>query len=108
VTEATTLSPKLTSEDRGKLDQYLTKRAQRRKSSWIPAAAPLECQKRDAARKQPPTTSTRLGAMMDVMEFAFRCDLTRVVSFGFGNAFGPGPMPWIGIGDDYHALTHRQ
>src|SRR5262249_40010230 len=24
-----------------------------------------------------------------------------------GNAFGPGPMPWIGITDDYHALTHR-
>ena len=45
--------------------------------------------------------------MMDVMEFAYRCDLTRVVSFGFGNAFGPGPMPWIGVSDDYHALTHR-
>jgi hypothetical protein len=44
---------------------------------------------------------------MDVMEFALRCDLTRVMSFGFGNAFGPGPMPWIDIGDDYHALTHR-
>jgi len=63
--------------------------------------------KRDAARKTDPDYITRLGAMMDVMEFAFRCDLTRVVSFGFGNAFGPGPMPWIGIGDDYHALTHR-
>jgi hypothetical protein len=45
--------------------------------------------------------------MLDVMEFAMRCDLTRVISFMLGNAFGPGPMPWIGISDDYHALTHR-
>ena len=49
----------------------------------------------------------RFGLMLDVMEFAMRCDLTRVISFMLGNAFGPGPMPWIGIGDDYHALTHR-
>ena len=41
------------------------------------------------------------------MEFAFKCDLTRVVTFGVGNALGPGAMPWIGVSDDYHALTHR-
>ena len=41
------------------------------------------------------------------MEFAMRCDLTRVISFMLGSRIGPGPMPWIGIGDDYHELTHR-
>ncbi len=105
VTEASGLSPKLTSEDRIKLDQYLTS-VRTVEKQLDSAAVPLECQ--NAA---PPVNSTdyikRLGAMMDVMEFAYRCDLTRVISFGLGNAFGPGPMPWIEIGDDYHALTHR-
>jgi hypothetical protein len=103
--EANGLSPKLTSEDRLKLEQYLTS-VRTVEKQLDSAAVPVECQ-----NAPPPETSndyiTRLGAMMDVMEFAFRCDLTRVVTFGFGNAFGPGPMPWIDIGDDYHALTHR-
>lgn len=105
VNEANGLSPQLTSEDRIKLDQYLTS-VRTFEKQLDSAAVPAECQ-----NAPPPATSTdylkRLAAMMDVQEFAVRCDLTRVISFGFGNAFGPGPMPWIGIGDDYHALTHR-
>lgn len=103
--EASGLGPKLTSEDRIKLDQYLTS-VRTVEKQLDSAAVPVECQ-----NAMPPANSsdyiTRLGAMMDVMEFAYRCDLTRVVTFGLGNAFGPGPMPWIEVGDDYHALTHR-
>lgn len=104
--EAGGLSPKLTSEDRVKLDQYLTS-VRTVEKQLDSAAVPLECQ-----NSKPPTDIgsdyvSRLNAMMDVMEFAYRCDLTRVITFGLGNAFGPGPMPWIEVGDDYHALTHR-
>jgi hypothetical protein len=105
VTEANGLAPKLTSEDRGKLDQYLTS-VRTVEKQLDSAAVPLECQ-----NATPPENNSdyikRLSAMFDVMEFAYRCDLTRIVTFGFGNAFGPGPMPWIEIGDDYHSLTHR-
>lgn len=105
VAESNSLSPKLTSEDRQKLDQYLT--SVRTVEKQLDAqAAPLECQS-----AMPPANSTdyvvRLNAMMDVMQFALRCDLTRVITFAFGNAFGPGAMPWIDVRDDYHALTHR-
>lgn len=103
--EANGLSPKLTSEDRVKLEQYLNS-VRTIETQLDAAAVPQECQS-----ATPPENSsdyvTRLSAMMDVMQFAFRCDLTRVVTFSLGNAFGPGPMPWIGIGDDYHTLTHR-
>jgi hypothetical protein len=105
VGEANGLNPKLTSEDRAKLDQYLTS-VRTVEKQLDAAAAPLECQ----TAKSPENSTdyvVRLNAMMDVMQFAFRCDLTRVVSFAFGNAFGPGPMPWIDVRDDYHALTHR-
>ena len=46
--------------------------------------------------------------MMDVMAFAVQCDLTRVISFMFANAGGPGSMPYIGINSDYHQMTHEQ
>jgi hypothetical protein len=103
--QSSSLAPKLTSEDRLKLEQYTTSvRTVEQQLNGL--APPAEC-----LNSPPPDNSndyiTRLAAMMDVMEFAYRCDLTRVVSFMFGNAFGPGPMPWIDVGDDYHALTHR-
>jgi hypothetical protein len=104
--EANGLSPKLTSEDRIKLDQYLT--SVRTAEQQLDAAmVPAECQMGTPPESNASDYVKRLGAMMDVMEFAYRCDLTRVVSFSLGNAFGPGPMPWIGVGDDYHTLTHR-
>lgn len=105
VADAGSLAPKLTSDDRVKLDQYLTS-VRSLEMQLNSAVVPAECQ-----AAMPPENSndyiTRLGRMMDVMEFAFKCDLTRVITFAFGNAFGPGPMPWIDISDDYHALTHR-
>ena len=50
--------------------------------------------------------TSSMAAMMKVMAFAVRCDLTRVITFSLGNAFGPGPMPWVDAGD-YHNLTHN-
>ncbi len=105
IAEASGLSPQLATEDRVKLDQYLTS-VRSLEKQLDSAAVPSECQS-SLAPENSADYVKRLAAMMDVMEFAFRCDLTRVVSFAMGNAFGPGPMPWIGIGDDYHALTHR-
>jgi hypothetical protein len=96
------------SEDKAKLDQYLTgvRAAEQQLLATMNSSSNAECR----TTTGPANSSdyiTRLGAMMDVMEFGFKCDLTRVQSFMFGNAFGPGPMNWINIKDDYHALTHR-
>lgn len=103
--EANALSPKLTSEDRVKLEQYLS--SVRTLEKQLEATnVSAEC-KMTAAPENSNDYVTRLGAMMDVMEFAVKCDLTRVITFSFGNAFGPGPMPWIDIREDYHALTHK-
>jgi hypothetical protein len=92
--------------DKVKLDQYAT--AVRTLEQQLTAITPVaQC------RAQPdPGTSTdfikKLGLMMDVMVFAVQCDLTRVISFMFANAGGPGSMPYIGINSDYHQLTHEQ
>lgn len=103
VKEANRLSPKLTSEDREKLDQYLTsvRTTEKQLDSGVATAA---CQA-EVGPGNSTNYETRMAAMLKVMEFAVRCDLTRVITFSFGNAFGPGPMPWVEAGD-YHGLTH--
>lgn len=103
--QANGLSPKLTTEDRVKLDQYLTSvRTVEKQLDAVTASA-------DCRMATPVENSSqyvpRLTAMLDVMQFAFRCDLTRVVTFSLGNAFGPGAMPWIDVPEDYHNLTHN-
>ncbi len=105
VAQAGALAPKLTSEDRIKLDQYLTS-VRTTEKQLDAAVASAECQ----AMMPPANNSSyvpRLTAMMDVMEFAFRCDLTRVITLSLGNAFGPGAMPWAGVDSDFHGLTHN-
>lgn len=103
--QATNLNKKVGTSDRAKLDQYFTSvRATEQQLGALDP--PASC------RMQPdPGTGgdyvKRFNAMMELQLFALKCDLTRVITFMFGNAFGPGPMPWIGIADDYHALTHR-
>lgn len=103
--QGTSLGMKIGTSDRAKLDQYFTSvRATEQQLGAI--EPPASC------RMQPdPGVGgdyvKRFNAMLDLQAFALKCDLTRVITFMFGNAFGPGPMPWIGISDDYHALTHR-
>lgn len=104
VKEAGRLSPKLTAEDRQKLEQYLTsvRTTEKQLDSGVATAA---CQA-EVAPENSKSYDTRMAAMLKVMEFAVRCDLTRVITFSLGNAFGPGPMPWVDAGD-YHGMTHN-
>jgi len=102
--EANDLHGEIGVSDRVKLDQYMT--GVRAVEQQLIATTPVACQ------SQPdPGSDTdyfkRFGLMMDVMEFALKCDLTRVISFMFANAFGPGPMPWAGVSQDFHGLTHQ-
>jgi len=92
--------------DKVKLDQYATgvRTLEQQLTAVVPAA---QC----AAHPDPGTDKDfikKLGLMMDVMAFAVQCDLTRVISFMFANAGGPGSMPYIGINSDYHQMTHEQ
>lgn len=102
--EAGRLSPKLTAEDRQKLEQYLTsvQETEKQLDSGVATAA---CQA-EVAPEDSTSYQARMAAMQKVMEFAVRCDLTRVITFSLGNAFGPGAMPWVDVGD-YHGLTHN-
>jgi hypothetical protein len=105
--QANQLNGQVGVSDKAKLDQYFT--AVRALEQQLTAALPAaQC------RMQPDPGSAnndyvkRFNLLMDMMVFAVKCDLTRVITFMFANAVGPGPMPWIGVTDDYHNLTHQQ
>jgi hypothetical protein len=101
------LSAQIGAEDRVKLEQYLTSvRAIEQQLTAPSTPTTAACQTGEGPANNNDYVK-RFNAMLDVMEFAFKCDLTRVATFMLGNAFGPGPMPWVGVSDDYHALTHR-
>lgn len=99
--------PQLGAADQMKMDQYLTsvRTVEQQLTSAVDPTG--------ACRNEPDPGSIsdyakRFAAMMELIVFAFKCDLTRVITFMVGNAFGPGPMPWAGVNSDYHALTHNQ
>jgi hypothetical protein len=45
--------------------------------------------------------------MSDLTALAFRCDLTRVVTFMLGNGGGNQSYPWLGFADGHHLLSHH-
>jgi hypothetical protein len=103
--QANGLNGQIGASDRIKLDQYLTS-VRTLEQQLTAAVPPAQCQ----TQPDPGTSKdfvTRLGLLMNVMEFALKCDLTRVVSFMMANAIGPGPMPWAGVTEDFHSLSHN-
>jgi hypothetical protein len=106
--QSSAIKPRIGAADQMKLEQYLTgvRSFEQQVTSSMSSTNP-QCQATSTGPANSTDYITRLNAMFDVMEFAFKCDLTRVITFMFGNAFGPGPMPWINIADDFHALTHK-
>jgi hypothetical protein len=105
--QAAALQPKLARLDRDKLDQYLTAvRAMEKQLATLPPP-PADCHT-PADPGRVTAFESRCAAFIELTVFALQCDLTRVVSFMMGNAFGPGAMTWAGVPEDYHNLTHHE
>jgi hypothetical protein len=104
--DATHLRGRLGKTDRGKIDEYLT--------------AVRELEQRVTAMEEPavcdpgmrpgdrPNFQEAIAAMSDLIVVAFRCDLTRVVSFMLGNAGSNRVYRNLGIGEGHHQISHHQ
>lgn len=113
--DAKSLSKRLGSEDKGRLDQYLnsvrevevrTKRAE----AWLETPRP-KIDHGIASKLNRDIQLEKLGeylrTMYDIIVLAFQTDVTRVVTFNTGNE-GTGPaVPEIGVKRDRHALSHH-
>ncbi|MCP4870476.1 MAG: DUF1552 domain-containing protein [Proteobacteria bacterium] len=103
---AESLNPKLGSRDRAKLDEYMT--GVRELELRIAATdSALAC----APPDRPPEDLLyvqHVQAMTDLMVLAFECDLTRTISFMFGNGSSYRAFPFLGVSGAHHELSHHQ
>jgi len=105
-TDSERLKAKLGRTDKLKMDEYLT------------SVRELEMRVR-AIEEEPicdpgvrPTNTgdirARVRVMCDLMVLAFKCDLTRVITFMLGNAGSNRVYDFLGIGEGHHEISHHQ
>ena len=113
--DAKRVNNKLGSEDRSKLDEYLTAVRQveertRRADEWLNVAKPV-VPADEAARPQRKLSMAEAGAyyrlFYDLMVMALRTDSTRVITCGIGSEAQGGAIPDIGILQQRHGLSHH-
>jgi len=102
--DARRLRLELGGSDRSKLDEYLS--GVRELELRVEATTGAACV---ASEPEPPADfRDRVRAMTDIMVLAFRCDVTRVITFMQGNAGSNQTYPWLGVSDGHHQISHHQ
>ncbi len=113
--DAKRVNRKLGSEDRSKLDEYLTAVRQveertRRADEWLNVPKPAVAAA-DAARLTRKLSMAEAGEyyrlFYDLMVMALRTDSTRVLTCGIGGEGNASGIPEIGILQTRHGLSHH-
>ena len=113
--DANRVNKKLGSEDRSKLDEYLTAVRQveertRRADEWLNVPKPL-VPADEAARLTRKLSMAEAGEyyrlFYDLMVMALRTDSTRVITCGIGSEGNTSGIPEIGILQTRHGLSHH-
>jgi hypothetical protein len=104
--EAKSLSGKLGTSDRAKLDEYLTGVYELGKKIEKLGTGPM-C----TAIPEPPSSlpfSEHITMMSDLMVLAMQCDATRIISFMLSNAGSGRSYEFLGISGAHHEISHHQ
>jgi hypothetical protein len=113
--DANRVNRKLGSEDRSKLDEYLTavrrvEERTRRADEWLNVPKPL-VPADEAARLTRKLSMAEAGEyyrlFYDLMVMALRTDSTRVITCGIGSEGNTSGIPEIGILQTRHGLSHH-
>jgi len=113
--DAKRVNSKLGSEDRSKLDEYLTAVRQveertRRADEWLNVTKPA-VSAAEAASLQRKLSMAEAGQyyrlFYDLMVMALRTDSTRVITCGIGSEGSTSGIPEIGILQTRHGLSHH-
>lgn len=113
--EVRRLSQKMSTADKGRLDQYLTSVREaeirtRRADTWLDTPLP-KISEADRKRTNRDIAKTQAGdyfrTVYDLMVLAFQTDVTRVVTFSLGGEGQAIAIPEIGITESRHQLSHH-
>lgn len=100
------LQNKLGRTDRRKMDEYLT--GVRELETRINMAEETPVCDPGARPENAGDIRARVRIMTDLMVLAFKCDMTRVITFMLGNAGSNRVYDFLGIGEGHHELSHHQ
>ena len=113
--EVRQLEKKMGSEDKGRMEQYLTSVREaeirtRRADAWLDTPLP-PVSDADRKRTNRDVAQTMAGdyfrTVYDLMVLAFQTDVTRVATFSLGGEGSAIPIPEIGITETRHQLSHH-
>jgi hypothetical protein len=100
------VSKQLSGEDQRRVQQHLE--ALRDVEKRLDTPPPVACDPNAWTAPTATDKGTLWTSLVDIAALAMACDTTRVVTFSFDHAGGGGPaLPWIGVNDDMHEISHR-
>jgi hypothetical protein len=107
--EANTLTRRLGSSDRRRLDQYLQSVREVEKRVQVQADGELNGKVCPMNLNVPENTefNERLRLFSDLLVLTFQCDLSRVATFIVAPEASERAYPFIGIESGHHSLTHH-
>ncbi|WP_218280447.1 DUF1552 domain-containing protein [Verrucomicrobium spinosum] len=113
--EVRRMEKKMGSQDKGRMDQYLTSVREaeirtRRADAWLDTPLPT-ISDTDRQRTNRDIADTKAGdyfrTVYDLMVLAFQTDVTRVATFSLGGEGQAIAIPEIGITESRHQLSHH-
>jgi hypothetical protein len=113
--EVSRLEKKMGSEDKGRMEQYLTSIREaeirtKRADTWLDTPLPA-ISDADRQRTNRDIPDTKAGdyfrTVYDLMVLAFQTDVTRVATFSLGGEGQAIAIPEIGITESRHQLSHH-
>jgi len=113
--EVRQLEKKMGSEDKGRMEQYLTSVREaevrtRRADTWLDTPLPSVSDV-DRKRTNRDIADTKAGdyfrTVYDLMVLSFQTDVTRVATFSMGGENSAFAIPEIGITETRHQLSHH-
>jgi hypothetical protein len=106
-TDINALQPRLTSEDRARLDAHLSglRKVEQRLTAAANSCTPLTLP--DEFDVRAIENFEKAGQLQtDLMALAHACDLTRVSTFMWANADSWQYYPFAGVNEEHHELSH--
>ncbi|HRI72652.1 MAG TPA: DUF1552 domain-containing protein [Polyangium sp.] len=104
--ESLSLSGKLGTTDKRKLDEYMTGIRELEKKIQKTGTGPV-CTAMDRPPAELPLPE-HVKMMLDLTALVIQCDATRVVSFMLANAGSNRTYAFLGVNDAHHQISHHQ
>lgn len=114
--DAKRLRDQLGRSDQRRMDQYLDsvrsleqRLAQAESPSSTSWKSKVDFSTREAPEEHPREHARRVKLMLDMMALAFESDVTRVITFMFGNSVSTVNFSFLdGVDDSHHETSHHQ